>query len=552
MESTNLSSDDDIKIEPIFSEFSLFNGHETDDAFINKLIDELPDIQYIEDVKPQIIDSSSHLKTDRYDTEKFLSNEVDVKLVKPKDHDSESVDNTKFDNCAKSEVDFKLKVLCPICREGDAGRHKHYGGKACSSCRAFFRRSIQNDSYKSFICVNERNKFHNERCSINSTSWTSCRFCRFAQCIESGLQISLVLTPIERDLRKMKRNSKSNKSIKNNAQLLRKSRVMSPNANRLSTSSFEDEEVTLISFKIKQFIFGYVQKSMASFMTQTPSFFDNFLDNTMGKRPVSDKSFISFWQSTLQRYLWDTNEEHNRLHQTTVDAIFDQNMRTAHFMIGVLSMGNGVVPSPLKEILEDVYERQKYLAGYLPHTLTHQQVLNLKQDTGDDQINYENCVTILAMRSLQQNTCLEPNPRPLYYDEAYPSQIWVGRERNLENTFRKNVEDVAKWPTFDPNIERTSEKQNHISFKDANIDYIPFFLLIIVSIYSSETILKGENDKVNVERLQNQHLHLIYKYLKFHYQQEGFLRLANGINVLSKARESCQILENIHSETRIY
>jgi len=545
MEFTNVSSEDDIKIEPILSEVCSFNGLDSDDAFINKLIDELPDIQYIEDVKPPIIDSNSHLKTDRYDTEKFLSNEVDVKLVTAKDHVSETVDNSKLDICAKTEVAFKLKILCPICREGNAGRHKHYGGKACSSCRAFFRRSVQNDSYKSFLCVNVSDKFCNERCSINSTSWSSCRFCRFAQCIESGLQISLVLTPIQRDLRKMKRNSKTKKSMKYDSPLLGKSRFADPNANRLSTSSFEDEEVTLISFKIKQFIYGYMQKSMASYMTQTTSFFDSFLDNRMGKRPVSDKSFISFWRSTIQRYLWDTNEVHNRLHQTTVNAIFNQNMRTANFMIGVLSMGNGVIPCPLKEILHDVCERQKYLAGYLPHTLTHQQELNLKMDTGDDQINYENCVTILAMRSLKQNTCLELNPRPLYYDEAYPSQIWVGRERNLENTFRKNIEDVAKWPLFDAATEGKFGEQNHIPSKNTNIDYIPFFLLIIVSIYSSEIILNGTRDKVNVERLQNQHLHLIYKYLKFHYRNEVFSRLASGMTILSKARESCQILESI-------
>lgn len=32
--------------------------------------------------------------------------------------------------------------LCPVCGN-EAGKHVHYGGKACTSCRAFFRRSVQ-------------------------------------------------------------------------------------------------------------------------------------------------------------------------------------------------------------------------------------------------------------------------------------------------------------------------------------------------------------------------------------------------------------------------
>ena len=38
-------------------------------------------------------------------------------------------------------------ILCPICGNAEAGNHLHYGGRGCSSCRAFFRRSVQNESY---------------------------------------------------------------------------------------------------------------------------------------------------------------------------------------------------------------------------------------------------------------------------------------------------------------------------------------------------------------------------------------------------------------------
>ena len=41
------------------------------------------------------------------------------------------------------------------------GRHAHYGGYSCPSCRAFFRRSVQSKAYKTFIC-------NSGKCTINS------------------------------------------------------------------------------------------------------------------------------------------------------------------------------------------------------------------------------------------------------------------------------------------------------------------------------------------------------------------------------------------------
>ena len=38
--------------------------------------------------------------------------------------------------------DHDMSSACPICGN-EAGRHNHYGGRACTSCRAFFRRSVQ-------------------------------------------------------------------------------------------------------------------------------------------------------------------------------------------------------------------------------------------------------------------------------------------------------------------------------------------------------------------------------------------------------------------------
>ena len=73
----------------------------------------------------------------------------------------------------ESEVSLKL---CPIC-SNEAGRHNHYGGRGCSSCRAFFRRSVQNNAYKKFVCKSQQSRL--QFCIIDSKSWKSCKFCRY-------------------------------------------------------------------------------------------------------------------------------------------------------------------------------------------------------------------------------------------------------------------------------------------------------------------------------------------------------------------------------------
>lgn len=59
---------------------------------------------------------------------------------------------------------------CGVC--GDAARSMHFGGMACDSCKAFFRRSVQSGAYKSFQCP------ENENCPISKTNRKVCQFCR--------------------------------------------------------------------------------------------------------------------------------------------------------------------------------------------------------------------------------------------------------------------------------------------------------------------------------------------------------------------------------------
>ena len=63
-------------------------------------------------------------------------------------------------------------LLFQVCGE-QAARHIHYGGVSCYSCRAFFRRSIQNKTASTYICR------RSQECQINKQTRKNCQFCRW-------------------------------------------------------------------------------------------------------------------------------------------------------------------------------------------------------------------------------------------------------------------------------------------------------------------------------------------------------------------------------------
>lgn len=63
----------------------------------------------------------------------------------------------------------KIKI-CGVC--GDRAKSFHFGAISCDSCKAFFRRSVQNEAYKNFHCP------YNNRCDITILSRKCCQHCR--------------------------------------------------------------------------------------------------------------------------------------------------------------------------------------------------------------------------------------------------------------------------------------------------------------------------------------------------------------------------------------
>lgn len=79
---------------------------------------------------------------------------------------------------------------CGVC--GDIAKSYHFGGLSCDSCKAFFRRSVQNDNYLHFQCC------HRGQCVISLSNRKSCQYCRMKRCFAIGMEKSWVMTEEER------------------------------------------------------------------------------------------------------------------------------------------------------------------------------------------------------------------------------------------------------------------------------------------------------------------------------------------------------------------
>ena len=90
-------------------------------------------------------------------------------------------------------MDIRAKIcqICLVPAHGTEKYHQHYGGICCLSCKSFFRRSHRLDIAPHLFCEN------NGRCDVTLHNRTKCKKCRYARCLQAGLQEKRVLTESE-------------------------------------------------------------------------------------------------------------------------------------------------------------------------------------------------------------------------------------------------------------------------------------------------------------------------------------------------------------------
>jgi len=79
-------------------------------------------------------------------------------------------------------------IKCPICDEVTVD-HLHYGGLACFSCKAFFRRAVVSHSKKTKRC-----REGGWSCVLKTTKRNNCPGCRYQRCLESGMRPDQVIS----------------------------------------------------------------------------------------------------------------------------------------------------------------------------------------------------------------------------------------------------------------------------------------------------------------------------------------------------------------------
>ena len=110
------------------------------------------------------------------------------------------------ESLVESEEGDKRPVSdCHVC--GDkAIAHLHYGGICCYSCKAFFRRAVQNGKDASYKCK------AGSECEVSQHTRRGCQKCRFEKCLRVGMTASWVLSDEQCQIRFGKGKSRTARS----------------------------------------------------------------------------------------------------------------------------------------------------------------------------------------------------------------------------------------------------------------------------------------------------------------------------------------------------
>ncbi len=111
-----------------------------------------------------------------------------------------------------SEPDHHLRTqVCSICHIDTKSYHLNYGVSSCLSCRAFFRRIVQQKMKTEMKCKGGRGT---GPCVITPENRKKCKKCRYEACLRAGMRAESVMNEdqykvwFRRMLRKQKKEGK--------------------------------------------------------------------------------------------------------------------------------------------------------------------------------------------------------------------------------------------------------------------------------------------------------------------------------------------------------
>ena len=112
------------------------------------------------------------------------------------------------------------------------------------------------------------------------------------------------------------------------------------------------------------------------------------------------------------------------------------------------------------------------------------------------------------------------------------------------NTYQsQTISDIQHSSFYDKSFTK------EVNGAKIQVDYVLVHLLSLITLYSTDTCT-GLKNAGPIENLQNRYLRLLNQYLSFRYPNDAYLRLARGMDTISKARECCEILQLLSQEVK--
>ena len=116
----------------------------------------------------------------------------------PEGSTSTSSSSSSSPPCAAATGKGRELRLCSVCGDVTERRHLNYGGEACFSCRAFFRRIHQKSSPPSLECK------QGGGCVVTPGNRRRCQKCRYERCLMAGMRPECVMDEQQRRNRSTK------------------------------------------------------------------------------------------------------------------------------------------------------------------------------------------------------------------------------------------------------------------------------------------------------------------------------------------------------------
>ncbi|TRY78447.1 hypothetical protein TCAL_14390 [Tigriopus californicus] len=122
-----------------------------------------------------------------------MSEENSNSNMSPEPETSNDTNNTS-DTSDKFQDDpsGRRSKICAICLTNSDSFHLNYGAPTCLSCRAFFRRIVQNGRVSKLTCK------RNNECDVTQSNRTKCRKCRLEACLKAGMNMQSVMNEIQK------------------------------------------------------------------------------------------------------------------------------------------------------------------------------------------------------------------------------------------------------------------------------------------------------------------------------------------------------------------